>query len=130
MKQKVQNKIQVNKFVILFGLFLFAIIIGRLIFLNLSPNIDGINLSKFAKNRNTVKRTLNANRGTIYDSNDEVLAETVDSYTLVAFLDKSRSKNSTKPRHVVDVEATAKALSPLINIYNAIKAAAENCGSL
>ena len=116
MKQKVQNKIQVNKFVILFGLFLFAIIIGRLIFLNLSPNIDGINLSKFAKNRNTVKRTLNANRGTIYDSNDEVLAETVDSYTLVAFLDKSRSKNSTKPRHVVDVEATAKALSPLINM--------------
>ena len=75
MKQKVSNKIHVNKFVILFGLFLFAIIIGRLIYLNLSPNIDGINLKKFAKNRNTVKRTLKANRGTIYDSNEEVLAE-------------------------------------------------------
>ncbi|MBR2603454.1 MAG: hypothetical protein IKE10_00280 [Bacilli bacterium] len=116
MKQKVQNKIHVNKFVILFGLFLFAIIIARLVYLNLSPKIDGINLSKFAKNRNTVKRTLNANRGTIYDSNEEVLAETVDSYTVVAFLDKSRSKNSTKPKHVVDVEETAKALSPLINM--------------
>ena len=116
MKQKVPNRINVNKFVILFGLFLFALIIGRLIYLNLSPKIDGINLSKFAKNRNTVKKVLHANRGTIYDSNEEVLAETVDSYTLVAFLDKSRSKNSTKPRHVVDVEATAKALSPLINM--------------
>lgn len=116
MREKVSNKIHVNKFVILFGLFLFAIIIGRLVYLNLSPSIDGINLKKFAKNRNTVKRTLKANRGTIYDSNEEVLAETVDSYTLVAFLDKSRSKNSTKPRHVVDVEATAKALAPKINM--------------
>ena len=114
MREKVPNKINVNKFVILFGLFLFAVIIARLIFLNLSPNIDGINLGDFAKNRNTVNKTLKANRGTIYDSNNEVLAETVDSYTLVAFLDKSRSKNSTKPRHVVDVEATAKALAPKI----------------
>ena len=116
MTQKVPNKINVNKFVILFGLFLFAVIIARLIYLNLSPSIDGINLSKFAKNRNTVKKTLKSNRGTIYDANDEILAETVDSYTLVAFLDKSRSKNSTKPRHVVDVEATARALAPRINM--------------
>ncbi len=116
MNQKVSNKIPVNKFVILFGLFLFALIIARVIYLNLAKNIDGINLSKFAENRNTVKKTLRANRGTIYDSNEEVLAETVDSYTLVAYLDKSRSKNSTRPRHVVDVEATAKALSPMINM--------------
>ena len=116
MKENVPNKIRVNKFVILFGLFLFAVIISRLVYLNLAKNIDGVNLSEFAKNRNTVKKTLKANRGTIYDSNDEILAETVDSYTLVAFLDKSRSKNSTKPRHVVDVEATAKALSTKINM--------------
>lgn len=116
MNQKVPNRIHVNKFVIIFGIFLFVLIIGRVVYLNLATNIDGINLAKFAENRNTVKKTLRANRGTIYDSNEEILAETVDSYTLVAFLDKSRSKNSSKPRHVVDVEMTAKALSPLINM--------------
>ena len=56
MREKVPNKINVNKFVILFGLFLFAVIIARLIYLNLSPSIDGINLNKFAQNRNTVKK--------------------------------------------------------------------------
>ena len=123
MEKKVSNKIHINKFVFLFGLFLFLVIIGRLIFLNLSPKIDGINLKEFSKNRNTTKQTLYARRGTIYDKNEEVLAETVDSYTVIAYLDSSRSKNSITPKHVVDAEDAAKKLSPLINmseerIYN------------
>ena len=123
MEKKVSNKIHISKFVFLFGLFLFLVIIGRLIFLNLSPKIDGINLKEFSKNRNTTKQTLYARRGTIYDKNEEVLAETVDSYTVIAYLDSSRSKNSITPKHVVDAEDAAKKLSPLINmseerIYN------------
>ena len=123
MEKKVSNKIHISKFVFLFGLFLFLVIIGRLIFLNLSPKIDGINLKEFSKNRNTTKQTLYARRGTIYDKNEEVLAETVDSYTVIAYLESSRSKNSITPKHVVDAEDAAKKLSPLINmseerIYN------------
>lgn len=123
MEKKVSNKIHISKFVFLFGLFLFLVIIGRLIFLNLSPKIDGIDLKEFSKNRNTTKQTLYARRGTIYDKNEEVLAETVDSYTVIAYLDSSRSKNSITPKHVVDAEDAAKKLSPLINmseerIYN------------
>lgn len=114
--RKSTSKIHINKIVFIGGLLLFCIIIGRLIYLNLSPTIDGINLSKFAKNRNTTKETLYATRGTIYDKNNEVLAETVDSYTVIAYLDSSRSKNSTKPKHVVDKRETAKKLSPLINM--------------
>ncbi len=114
--KKTTSKIHINKFVFIGGLLLFCAIIGRLIFLNLSNNIDGINLSEFAENRNTTKEILYANRGTIYDKNKEVLAETVDSYTVIAYLDSSRSKNSSTPRHVVDKEGTAKALSPLINM--------------
>ena len=110
------NTIHMNKFVFIGGFLLFCIIIARVIFLNLSPKVDGINLKEFAKNRNTTKQILYASRGSIYDKNNEVLAETVDSYTVIAYLDSSRSKNSTKPRHVVDKEETANKLSPLINM--------------
>jgi len=114
--KKAVNKIHISKFVFIGGLLLFCAIIARLIFLNLATKIDGIDLKKFAKNRNTTKEILVASRGVIYDKNEEVLAETVDSYTVIAYLDSSRSKNSTKPRHVVDKEMTAEKLAPLINM--------------
>ena len=114
--KKTTSKIHISKVVFIGGLLLFCVIIGRLVYLNLSPSIDGINLKKFAKNRNTTKETLYATRGSIYDKNNEVLAETVDSYTVIAYLDSSRSKNSTKPKHVVDKRETAKKLAPLINM--------------
>lgn len=110
---------QVNKTpIILFILFLllFCIIILRLIYLNLSKSIDGIDLSEFSKNRNTKKETLYATRGSIYDINKEVLAQTVDSYTVIAYLDESRSKNSKTPKHVVDTKMTSEKLSPIINM--------------
>ena len=110
------NKIHISKIVFISGFLLFCIIIARLVFLNLATKVDGINLKEFAKNRNTTKQTLYASRGSIYDKNEEVLAETVDSYTVIAYLDSSRSKNSTKPRHVVDKEDTANKLAPLINM--------------
>ena len=114
--KKSMNKIHVNKIVFIIGFLLFCIIIARLVYLNLATKVDGINLKEFAKNRNTTKQILYASRGSIYDKNEEVLAETVDSYTVIAYLDSSRSKNSTTPRHVVDKEETAKKLSPLINM--------------
>ena len=114
--RKSVNRIHINRFVFIGGFLLFCAIIGRLIYLNLSPKVDGIDLKKYAKNRNTIKETLYASRGSIYDKNEEVLAETVDSYTVIAYLDSSRSKHSTKPKHVVDKEETAEKLSPLINM--------------
>ena len=115
-KDRVINKVKLNRFIFIAGLLLFLVIIGRLVFLNLSKNIDGINLSEFAKNRNTTKETLYATRGSIYDSNGEVLAQTVDSYTLIAYLDESRSKNYTTPQHVIDKEDTAKKLATVIDM--------------
>lgn len=114
--KKSTSKIHMSKIVFIVGLLLFCVIIARLIYLNLSPTIDGINLKKFAKNRNTTKETLFATRGSILDVSGEVLAETVDSYTVVAYLDSSRSKHSTKPKHVVDKRETAKKLAPLLNM--------------
>ena len=114
--KKATSKIHISKVVFIGGLLLFCVLIGRLIYLNLADKVDGINLKKFSKNRNTTKETLYATRGTIYDKNDEILAETVDSYTVIAYLDSSRSKNSTTPKHVIDKRETAKKLAPLINM--------------
>ena len=115
-QRRIVNKVKINKLVFIIGLLLFCTIIARLIYLNLATEIDGINLSKFAKNRNTTKETLYATRGTIYDSNNEILAQTVDSYTIIAYLDKSRSKNQKKPQHVVDKNLTAEKLAPILNM--------------
>lgn len=115
-RRRIVNKVSISKLVFIIGLLLFCAIIARLIYLNLSPEIDGINLKKFANNRNTTKETLYATRGTIYDSNSEILAQTVDSYTLIAYLDKSRSKNQKRPQHVVDKDMTAEKLSPILGM--------------
>ena len=85
--------------------------IGKLIYLSLAKNIDGIDLKEYAEKRNTTKKTLYAHRGTIYDNAGNYLAATVNSYTLIAYLSESRTTNPNNPQHVVDKETTAKKLS-------------------
>ena len=109
------NKIKVNKLALIFILLFFVVAIGRMTVLALSTEIDGINIKTFVKNRNTRKRTEYAKRGNIYDSSGNILAQTVNSYTLIAYLSPSRSNGFKNPQHVVDKEATAKALAPIIN---------------
>lgn len=92
-------------------LFLFCGIILKVAYIGLSKKVDGIDIKKFADNRNTQEDVLYANRGTIYDKNGEVLAQTVNSYTLIAYLSEKRSENEKTPQHVVDKEYTAQVLS-------------------
>lgn len=115
MKNK-NNCMIINKFTILAVVFLFLIIIGKLIYVACSPEVDGIDLSKFALSRTTAKKTILANRGTIYDELGEVLAQDVRSYTVIAYLSESRTTDPKHPKHVVDKQMTAEALSPLINM--------------
>ncbi len=111
-----KNKSAVFKvFIIVFFLFLIVIIL-RLAFLCLSGKVDGTDLKEFAKKRNTKKEVLYALRGNIYDINGDVLAQTINSYTLIAYLDKSRSEGFKVPQHVVDKEDTAKKLAPILDM--------------
>ncbi len=110
------SKININKYLILSIVFLFVVMLIRLLFLSLSSKIDNIDLKAFASNRNTIKSTLYATRGTIYDKNGEILAQNVNSYTVIAFLSSKRTTNENKPQHVIDKLYTAKVLSPLINM--------------
>ncbi len=114
MKKKATVKI--SKFVMLIVAFLFVAAIVKLSYVVLSDKVDGINLQAMSASITTVERTLYASRGEIFDVNGEKLATTVNSYNVIAYLDPSRTMDSDNPRHVVDKEATAKALAPLLGM--------------
>jgi len=115
MKRK-GNTVKLYGLVIFAIAFLFGLIIAKLSFVVLSNNVDGINLTDFANNRNTVKKTLYASRGTIYDTKGNELATNVNSYKLIAYLEESRTTNADKPEHVVDKEKTAKELAAVLKM--------------
>ena len=96
-------------------LLLFCAIICKVAYIGLSKKVDGINIKEFADNRNTQEDVLYAKRGTIFDKNGEVLAQSVNSYTLIAYLDPKRTENEKKPKHVVDKEYTAQVLAEHLN---------------
>ena len=102
----------------IFKIFLVFIVVLfiQLCYLSLFNTVYGIDMQAFAKNRNTYKATIKALRGNIYTSDETVLAQTVTSYTVIAYLSPSRTGNSKKPLHVVDKESTAAALAPLLNM--------------
>jgi len=110
------NKIVINKFVFIICLFLLLLIMVRVVYLSVSPKIDGVDIKTMTQNRNTKKETISAKRGTIFDSAGEVLAQNVSSYTVIAYLDSSRSENQDTPQHVVDKEDTANKLSGVLNM--------------
>ncbi|MBR1413835.1 MAG: penicillin-binding protein [Bacilli bacterium] len=114
--KKTKAVVKVNFFAVLIVIVMFILIIAKLSYVVLSEKVDGIDLTKFADSRNTVEKTLYASRGSIYDKNGEILAQSVNSYTVVAYLSSSRTKDEEKPQHVVDKENTAKLLAPLLNM--------------
>jgi len=99
-------------FVVMLTLFI------QLCYLGLSKNVYGINMKSFASNRNTVTNILTAERGTIYDVEENVLAQNITSYTLIAYLDSSRTVNENDPKHVVDKEYTAVKLATILGEDN------------
>ncbi len=115
--KKRRNKAKINlKFTLLCVSLLLCVAIGKLCYVVLAKNVDGTDLTAFAESRNTVSEILPAKRGSIYDCNKEVLAQNVNSYTVIAYLSSSRTTSENNPQHVVDKEYTAEAISPLINM--------------
>jgi len=106
----VQNKI------FLVFLFLVGALYFRFMMVSIFPVVDGVNIDEFASERNTVKTKLEANRGIIYDQRGNILAINVSSYTVIAYLDASRTGSLPNPRHVTDKQVTAALLAPVLNM--------------
>jgi len=72
------------------------------------------NIEKYV-NKVNVDETLYANRGNIYSSDGYILATDSISYSLICFLDESRTQGD-KIYYVADIDKTAKVLSEVLNI--------------
>ncbi len=109
--------VNINKWFLIIVVFIFAIIICQLFYIGLGNiKVGNQKLSEFASNRNTKTKQIVARRGTIYSSDDIILAKDVNSYTVIAHLNSKRTIDKKNPMHVVDKEKTAQMLSPLINM--------------
>ncbi len=115
MKRK-NSTINVSKLVFVVLVFSFFAIIIKLSFVSMAKTTDGIDLTAFVENRNTETEVLQAKRGSIYSVDGEILAQNVNAYTVIAYLSPTRTKDDDNPQHVVDKEATAAALAPIINM--------------
>lgn len=93
-----------------------CILFIQYLYLAVSFNVYGIDMQQFASKRNTYSGILYAKRGTIYDKDNNILATDITSYTVIAYLDESRTGSSTTLYHVADKQMTAEALSPIINM--------------
>ena len=101
---------------LIFGFFLICIFLLyiKFAYLSLSPTVYGKNMEDFAAKRNTVRKKIKAKRGSIYDSDGNSLAINVSSYTIIVSLEKS--KVYTKEDYVHDIESTANALAPILEV--------------
>ena len=115
-KKKRKNNIRYSKLFIFASLLLFCVMIGRVIQLGTSKEIDGVNLKELASKRTTKKEIISAQRGTIYSADGDALAQNVASYKLIAYLDEKRTTNPKKPQHVIDKEETAEKLAPILGM--------------
>lgn len=116
-----RNKINVNKIrpsygMLLFVVSLFLVFSFRIFYLcNVNYKVGNSTIMSFIANRNTKEEIILPTRGSIIDKNGNVLAEDVASYTVIAYLDESRSEGSKKPLHVVDIDITAEKIAPYLN---------------
>ena len=115
-KKKRKNNIKYSKLVILGSLLLFCLIIGRILQLGLSTEVDDVNLKELASKRTTKTETIVAERGDIYSRNGDLLAQNVASYKLIAYLSPKRTTDKKKPQHVIDKEDTAEKLAPILGM--------------
>lgn len=110
------NTIRINFVFIICIVLLFGIFFAKLAYISLNDVVEGTDIAELAKNRSIATKTLTAKRGNIYALNNDVLAENVNSYTLVAILSESRTTDERYPKHVVDKELTATELSKILNV--------------
>lgn len=100
---------------IIFGL-LFFILLVRFLTIQITGQADGKALAAKAAQKYLRTNTIEAQRGTIYDDNGEVIAENITSYNLVAILDQKATIDPSHPKNVVDKRKTAKELSKYISL--------------
>ncbi len=98
----INNTIRINILFVICVVAIFLLFFGKLCYIALNETVEGTNLAELARNRSIATKTIKAERGRIYDNAGNLLAQNVNSYTLIAYLDSSRTTNDKFPKHVRD----------------------------
>ena len=77
---------------------------------------SGTDLGAYASSASTRTATLQARRGTIYDRNGSVIAQDVQSYNIILYLDKSRLGIKNRPAYVDDLVTTSQVLAEALGM--------------
>ncbi|RIW30412.1 penicillin-binding protein [Bacillus salacetis] len=94
----------------------FLILFSRFTYIAVSGEVEGVNLSAEASEKYLKNKILEADRGTIYDKNGEILAEDSSTFKLIAILSDTVTSDPDSPHHVVDKKKTASVLSQYIDM--------------
>ncbi len=98
----------------------FIAVFWKTAYVALNDIVEGTDIKTLAANRTKVTKTLYASRGNIYDNQGNLLAQNVNSYTVLAYLSPSRTKDERYPKHVVDKETTARKLAEILEPLNSV----------
>ena len=77
---------------------------------------SGTDLGAYASSASTRTVTLQARRGSIYDRNGVVIAQDVQSYNIICYLDKSRLGIKNRPAYVDDLVKTSQVLAEVLGM--------------
>ena len=95
---------------------LFFVLIVRFLYIQITGVAGGEVLAAKIEKKYEKEQVIEAKRGSILDTNGEVIAEDTSSYTMRAVLSSSVTSNKNKPEHVVDPAETAKQLAKYIDM--------------
>lgn len=119
MATKRRNGNQSAKIVLICFALVIVLLISNVIYLGATGKhfISGNNIKEYAENNVGSQKidTLYAKRGTIYSSDNEVIASDVKKYKLYAVV-RERFHADKTPAYVEDKEETAKQLAPIIGM--------------
>lgn len=120
MAHKNKKKVQSAKIILCIFVAVIILLIANIVYLGATGKhfISGNDIAEYASTHGGKQKieTLYAKRGTIYSSDDEVLASDVTKYKLYAVLNKERVTADNEPAYVVNVEETAEKLAPIIGM--------------
>ncbi len=101
-------------FLIMIPFLVFSLITYRLFIVSTSDYVDGYDLKNLEKDIKQKKDILPSKRGSILDSDGNVLAESVYTYRIIAYVDPKRSDNVSYQAHVSDVDQTASVIAEIV----------------
>ncbi len=117
---------------ILFGIFIVAVIVNVVFVTVFRVHIrSNTELDDYVESVANVEETIFASRGTIYANDGEVVAQDVQTYDIICYLDSNRLSNGSDIAYVDDFSYTAKCLAPILGtseqeIYDYLSNGKEN----